>query len=112
MKIKVVAITNIWESKGPSREFPMWTPVGSREYIIGRVDHEPTLHEIGEMVQKLQHLLEGKVAETVIEVFSGYEVYEAHSLTHNEGFQLQLGDAIDYPAEDITDKLNVEQTTP
>lgn len=102
MKLKVVAITNIWEAKGPSRDFPMWKSVGSREYIIGKTKKEPTLKEIGDMVAKLQHLLEGKITETVIEVFSGYEIYQADKLTHNEGFQLQMGDAIDYPAEDIT----------
>ena len=102
MKLKVVAITNIWEAKGPSRDFPMWKSVGSREYIIGKTKKEPTLKEIGDMVAKLQHLLEGKITETVIEVFSGYEIYQADKLTHNEGFQLQMVDAIDYPAEDIT----------
>ena len=102
MKLKVVAITNIWEAKGPSRDFPMWKSVGSREYIIGKTKKEPTLKEIGDMVAKLQHLLEGKITETVIEVFSGYEIYQADKLTHNEGFQLQMGDAIDYPAEDLT----------
>ena len=102
MKLKDVAITNIWEAKGPSRDFPMWKSVGSREYIIGKTKKEPTLKEIGDMVAKLQHLLEGKITETVIEVFSGYEIYQADKLTHNEGFQLQMGDAIDYPAEDIT----------
>ena len=55
MKLKVVAITNIWEAKGPSRDFPMWKSVGSREYIIGKTKKEPTLKEIGDMVAKLQH---------------------------------------------------------
>ena len=82
MKLKVVAITNIWEAKGPSRDFPMWKSVGSREYIIGKTKKEPTLKEIGDMVAKLQHLLEGKITETVIEVFSGYEIYQADKLTH------------------------------
>ena len=111
MKIKVVAITNIWEAKGPSREFPMWSPVGSREYIIAKFDKEPTFQEIGEAVGKLMHLLEGKITDTVIEVFSGTELYQASGLTHNEAFQLELGDAIDYPAEDITDKLDGEKTS-
>lgn len=111
MKLKVVAITNIWEAKGPSKEFPMWTPVGSREYIIDKMEKEPTLKDISQSVMRLMHLLEGRITDTVVEVFSGYEVYDASALTHNEAFQLQLGDAIDYPAEDIRDKLDVEETS-
>ena len=54
------------------------------------------------MITELQHLLEGKVTDNVIEIFSGYEIYEKDKLTHNEYFQLNQGGAIDYPAQDIS----------
>ncbi len=101
-KLKVVATTRVWKANGVSKEFPMWQPVGSNEYIIGYTDEEPTLSVIGRFVDEFQHTLEGKVTESVIEVFSGYEVYLAESLTHNEHFQLKYGDEIDFPATDVT----------
>ena len=36
----------------------------------------------------------------MVEVFAGYEIYYKDALTHNEAFQLQQGDSIDFPAED------------
>ena len=107
-QLKVVACTNIWEAKGGSRDFPMWQSVGSREYIIGRTNKVPTLEEIGAMITSLQHILEGRITPSVIEVISGWEVYEQNNLTHNENFQLKYGDAIDFPAEDITN-IQVEE---
>ncbi len=100
--IKVVASTNIWQNFGESADFPMWRSVGSREYIVGYTTEVPSLEDIGRMVTELQHILEGRIQETIIEVFTGYEVYDKNKLTHNEFFQLQEGGAIDYPAEDIT----------
>ena len=43
LKLKLVASTRIWHAHGLSRDFPMWQPGGSGEYIIGYFDHEPTL---------------------------------------------------------------------
>jgi len=106
--LKVVATTRVWEAKGVSKDFPMWQPIGSNEYIIGYCQGEPTLSEIGRMVDGFQHTLEGKMSEQVIEVFSGYEVYIKDSLTHNENFQLKYGDDIDFPATDVT-KLKTEE---
>ena len=107
-QLKVVACTNIWESKGETKDFPMWQSVGSREYIVGRTNKEPTLKDIGKMITSLQHILEGRITPSIIEVISGWEVYEQKSLTHNENFQLKYGDAIDFPAEDITN-IQVEE---
>ena len=104
-QLKVVACTNIWESKGETRDFPMWQSVCSREDIIGRTKKVPTYEEIGAMITSLQHILEGRISPSVVEVITGHEVYESNNLTHNENFQLKYGDAIDFPAEDIT---NVE----
>tara|TARA_B100000965_G_C19545580_1_gene737669 strand:+ start:710 stop:973 length:264 start_codon:yes stop_codon:yes gene_type:complete len=81
----------------------MWKSVGCNEYIIGYSEGIPTFEEIGKMVAELQHVLEGKIESNVIEVFTGYEIYEKSKLTHNEFFQLKYGDGqIDYEAEDIT----------
>jgi hypothetical protein len=107
-QLKVVACTNIWESKGESRDFPMWQSIGCREYIIGRTNKVPTLEDIGAMITSLQHILEGRITPSVIEVITGHEVYEQNNLTHNENFQLKYGDAIDFPAEDITN-IQVEE---
>ena len=108
--LKVVATTRIWQANGVSKEFPMWTPVGSNEYIIGYTTEEPTLSVIGRFVDEFQHTLEGKVTDTVVEVLSGYDVYLATALTHNEHFQLKYGDEIDFPATDVTKISGVESS--
>ncbi len=101
--IKVVASTNVWKDFSDNADFPMWKSVGCNEYIIGYSEGIPTFEEIGKMVAELQHVLEGKIESNVIEVFTGYEIYEKSKLTHNEFFQLKYGDGqIDYEAEDIT----------
>ena len=74
--IKVVATTNIWQNFGEVKEYPMWRSQGSAEYIIGYCKELPTHQEVGEMITELQHLLEGKVTDHVIEILSGYEIYE------------------------------------
>jgi len=86
----------------------MWQSVGSREYIVGRTKKVPSFKEIGEMITSLQHILEGRISPSVIEVITGHEIYESNNLTHNENFQLKYGDAIDFPAEDITN-IQVEE---
>lgn len=106
-ELKVVASTRIWESKNPENaDFPMWHPVGSEEYVIGYMDiaedEKPDLEQIAEFVRAFHHMLEGQTSIGKVEIFSGYEVYHKDSLTHNEAFQLQNGDTIDFPAEDIT----------
>jgi uncharacterized cupin superfamily protein len=84
----------------------MWHPVGGSEYIIGYMDlpdgEAPQLAHIAEHVTKFIHVLEGKITPNVVEVFAGYEIYYKDALTHNEAFQLQQGDSIDFPAEDVT----------
>ena len=105
--LKVVASTRIWEAKNPNQpDFPMWHPIGGSEYIIGYLDvpdgEAPHLSQIAEHVTNFMHLLEGKITPNVVEIFSGYEVYFVDTLTHNEAFQLQQGDSIDFPAEDVT----------
>ena len=106
--IKVVATTNCWQNFGEVKEYPMWRSQGSNEYIIGYCKKLPTHVEVGEMITKLQHILEGKVTDNIIEIFSGYELYDKEKLTHNEYFQLNQGGSIDFPAEDIT-KIKVEE---
>ena len=105
--LKIVASTRIWESKNPDNaDFPMWHPVGSNEYIIGYMDipddEKPQLDQIAEFVKEFPHMLQGQTKPNTVEIFSGYEVYFKDSLTHNEAFQLQNGDTIDFPAEDAT----------
>jgi hypothetical protein len=106
-ELKIVASTKIWESKNPTNpDFPMWHPVGSNEYVIGYLelpdDIEPSIKVIGEYVTKFHHMLEGQTRPGSVEIFSGYEIYFKDGLTHNEAFQLQNGDTIDFPAEDVT----------
>ena len=106
-ELKGVASTRIWESKNPENsDFPMWHPVGSNEYIIGYLsvdeNDEPKLSQIAEFVTEFHHMLQGATKPGTVEIFSGYEVYFKDSLTHNEAFQLQNGDTIDFPAEDAT----------
>ena len=105
-KLKVVASTRIWESKGTSPDFPMWQPVGSNEYIIGYMevaeDEEPSIRAVGGMIQNLSHILEGRLTPKGVEICTGFDLYEENNLTHNEQFQLNQGDQIDFPAEDIT----------
>ena len=106
-ELKVVASTRIWESKNPTNaDFPMWHPVGGNEYVIGYMsipdDAEPSISQIAEFVTAFHHMLEGQTRPGTVEIFSGYEVYFKDGLTHNEAFQLQNGDTIDFPAEDIT----------
>lgn len=104
--LKVVASTRVWESKGSTPEFPMWQPIGSNEYIIGYMEIEdgvePSLKAVGAMVQELSHILEGRLTPKVVEIYSGFDIYLKDNLTHNEQFQLNQGDQIDFPAEDIT----------
>ena len=106
-ELKVVASTRIWQAKNPDvADFPMWHPVGSNEYIIGYLsledDQTPQLDQIAEFVREFIHMIEGQARPDTVEIFSGYEVYFKDGLTHNESFQLQNGDTIDFPAEDIT----------
>jgi len=106
-KLKLVASTRLWTAKG-EKEFPMWAPTGSNEYILGFFDKEPTLSEIGRMVGEFQHMLEGRMSVDFAEVYSGFELYLPESLTHNEHFQLQHGDTIDFPATDVKDLEGTE----
>jgi hypothetical protein len=106
-ELKVVASTRIWESKGATPDFPMWQPVGSNEYVIGYLSlkdgEEPKISDVGVMIKNLSHILEGRVTPKVVEIYTGFDIYHKDNLTHNEQFQLNQGDQIDFPAEDITE---------
>ena len=106
-KLKVVATTRVWKANGVSKEFPMWQPVGSNEYVIGYLSlkdgEEPKISDVGVMIKNLSHILEGRVTPKVVEIYTGFDIYHKDNLTHNEQFQLNQGDQIDFPAEDITE---------
>lgn len=101
MKLKLVATTKVYKNIG-STEVPMWRCVDGGEYIIKRYTKEPKWKEVGEAVNSFQHILEGKLAIDVKEIYAGFELYDNNSLTHGENFQLQNGGTIDFPAEDAT----------
>lgn len=101
MKLKLVATTKIYKNIG-SPELPMWRCVDSGEYIVEYFDKEPTWKEVGEAINKVTHYLEGKLGGNIREIYSGFELYESHHLTHAEYFQLENAGSIDFPAEDIT----------
>ncbi len=112
-KLKIVACTKVWKAEGVDKEFPMWRPGISNEYIIAQLD-EPegglTLQTINKYVNEFMHMLEGQIRPDVVEIFTGYEVYFTDNLTHNEQFQLNSGGAIDFPAVDLT-KVDVSDET-
>ena len=101
MKLKLVATTKIYKNVG-GMDVPLWRCVGGGEYILKRFDEEPKWKEVGEAVNSFQHILEGKLAIDVKEIYGGFELYDNNSLTHSENFQLQHGGTIDFPAEDAT----------
>lgn len=102
MKLKIVATTKVFTNIG-SNEMPLWKPIGAKEYIVARIDHEPTWKEVGEIISSFMHMIEGLVSLDSVEVYSGFEIYNDASLTHSENFQLQQTANIDFPAQDITE---------
>ena len=112
-KLKIVACTKVWRAHGVDKEFPMWRPGPSNEYVIAHIDDPEgglTLQDINQYVNEFMHMLEGQITSDVVEIFTGYEVYFKDNLTHNEQFQLNTGGAIDFPAVDLT-KVDVSDET-
>jgi len=107
MKLKLVAITNVYKNIG-SLDLPMWRCVGSNEYICARFDEEPKWNQVGENINKFIHSLEGKITDDVKEAYAGFDLYNDTSLTHGENFQLHNGGTIDFPAQDVT-KIDVTE---
>jgi hypothetical protein len=107
MKLKLVAITNLYKNIG-SLDLQMWRCVGANEYIVARFDEEPTWKDVGTHINKFIHSLEGKISEDVKEAYAGFELYGDTSLTHGENFQLHNGGTIDFPAQDVT-KIDVTE---
>jgi len=107
MNLKLVAITKIYKNIG-SEDLPMWRHVDGHEYIIAFFDKEPAWQEVGEEINKFQHILEGKIEVDVKELYVGFELFSSDSLTHSESFQLQTGGTIDFPAQDVT-KIDVTE---
>jgi len=99
--LKLVATTSTWLNHG-TREMPMWRPAHPHEYIIARFDKEPTFQQIGEAINNFIHYIEGPLDDSTFEILSGHELYFEEQLTHAEGFQLEMGGAIDFPAKDIS----------
>ena len=107
MKLKLVAITNVFKNSG-SVDLPMWRCVGSNEYIVARFDEEPAWKEVGDSISKFIHSFHGSLNEITKEVYAGFELYNNDSLTHGENFQLHNGGTIDFPAQDVT-KIDVSE---
>jgi len=107
MKLKLVAITNVYRNIG-SMDLQMWRCTGANEYIVARFDEEPTWKLVGEHINGFIHSLEGRISEDTKEVYAGFEIYSDASLTHGENFQLHNGGTIDFPAQDVT-KIDVSE---
>jgi len=107
MKLKLVAITNIFKNNG-TYDLPMWRVTGANEYIVARFDEEPDWKQVGENISNFLHSLQGNVDQHTKEVYSGFELYNNDSLTHGENFQLHNGGTIDFPAQDVT-KIDVSE---
>lgn len=107
MKLKLVAITNVYKNIG-NMDLQMWRCTGANEYIVARFEEEPTWKVVGEHINKFIHSLEGKISDDIKEAYSGFEIYAEASLTHGENFQLNNGGTIDFPAQDVT-KIDVSE---
>jgi len=107
MKLKLVAITNIFKNNG-THDLPMWRVNGANEYIVARFDEEPTWQQVGESISNFLHSLQGNVDPYTRETYAGFELYNNDSLTHGENFQLHNGGTIDFPALDVT-KIDVTE---
>jgi hypothetical protein len=101
INLKLVVCTRIWSNQG-TPDLPMWRTMGGKEYIVKYFDHEPTIEEIGNAVADAEHMivtLDTGFKETV----DGWQLYLTDNMTNNEYFQLTHNNAIDFPANDITD---------
>jgi hypothetical protein len=106
LNLKLVVCTRIWLNHG-TPDLPMWRTTGGKEYIVKYFDKEPTIEEIGDAVVESAHLIltiENNFKETV----DGWQLYPANGMTNNEYFQLTHNNAIDFPANDLTN-IQIEE---
>jgi hypothetical protein len=81
---------------------PLWRASGGKEYIIARFDYEPTLSEIGQVMDSKRHMIENHYP-TLHETLSGWQLYMDGFMTHNEYMQHHLTQSVDFPATDLTE---------
>jgi hypothetical protein len=100
LKLKLVATTLVWTNAG-TEDMPLWRASGGKEYVIARFDYEPTLSEIGTVMESKRHLIENHYP-TLHETLSGWQLYMDGFMTHNEYMQHHLTQSVDFPATDLT----------
>ncbi len=100
LKLKLVATTLVWTNAG-TEDMPLWRASGGKEYVIARFDYEPTLSEIGAVMESKRHLIENHYP-TLHETLSGWQLYMDGFMTHNEYMQHHLTQSVDFPATDLT----------
>jgi hypothetical protein len=101
LKLKLVVSTLIWTNAG-NPDIPLWRASGGKEYIVARFDYEPTLAEVGAVVDSKRHLIENHYPN-IHETLAGWQLYVENTLTHNEYLQYHLTQSVDFPATDLTD---------
>lgn len=109
LKLKLVATTLVWTNAG-TEEMPLWRATGGKEYVIGRFDYEPTLEQIGRLMDTKRHLIENHYPQ-LHETLSGWQLYLDENLTHNEYMQYHLTKSVDFPATDLTEIDATEEMT-
>ena len=100
-KYKLVVISMLWINTGTA-DTPMFMPGPSNEYVIGWYEHPPSVHEISIALNNYLPNIQAQISETEYEVYCGYEIYDAESMTNLENFQFQIGLTVDFPAKDLT----------
>lgn len=98
---KLIGLTMMWMNNGTD-DMPMMLPGPTNEYVIGWFDHPPSTREVSEALNKYMSYMQSQVDERTWEVYAGYEIYPADSLTNLENFQFQIGMSIDFPNKDLT----------
>ena len=101
LNLKLVATTLIWTNAG-TEDMPLWRSTGGKEYIIARFDYEPSLQEVGKVVDEKRHLIENHYPQ-IHETLSGWQLYFDDAMTHNEFLQYHLAQSVDFPATDLTE---------
>lgn len=100
LKLKLVATTLLWTNAGTD-SMPLWRASGGKEYIIARFDYEPTLSEIGKVMDSKRHMIENHYPQ-LHETLSGWQLYYDNTMTHNEYMQYHLTQSVDFLATDLT----------
>ena len=100
--LKLVVATSIWANAGTD-DMPLWSAIGSNEYIVAYFDQEPTIEEIGQIVADKIHTIQGGDPSRR-EILSGWQLYLKDALTHSEFLQLNMNGNVDFPPTDITEK--------